>query len=89
MAISFSIFIEYFSGLIDGNEVDNLSQLPLNLESYSRPMLAQTEIVALVNTEQKDRWEQLSYILGQEDLSRLRQHIVELRNAKKDTIYVV
>ncbi len=52
-------------------------------------MLAQTEIVALVNTEQKDRWEQLSYILGQEDLSRLRQHIVELRNAKKDTIYVV
>jgi len=72
---------------IDGNEVDNLNQLPLNLESYSRPMLAQTEIAALVNTEQKDRWEQLSYMLGQEDLSRLRQHIIELRNAKKDSTY--
>ncbi|MCJ7786731.1 ATP-binding protein, partial [Patescibacteria group bacterium] len=72
---------------INGHEVDNLSQLPLNMESYSRPMLAQTEIAALVNTEQKDRWEQLSYILGQEDLSRLRQHLIELRNAKKDNVY--
>jgi len=72
---------------IDGDEVDNLSQLSLNMESYSRPMLAQTEIAALVNTEQKDRWEQLSYILGQEDLSRLRQHLIELRNAKKDSAY--
>jgi len=72
---------------IDGGEVENLSQLPLNMESYSRPMLAQTEIAALVNTEQKDRWEQLSYILGQEDLSRLRQYLIELRNAKKDSVY--
>lgn len=72
---------------INGDKVDNLSQLPLNVESYSRPMLAQTEIAALVNTEQKDRWEQLSYILGQEDLSRLRQHLIELRNVKKDSVY--
>lgn len=72
---------------INGDEVDNLSHLPLNMESYSRPMLAQTEISALVNTEQKDRWEQLSYILGQEDLSRLRQHLIDLRNSKKDNAY--
>jgi len=72
---------------VDDNEVDDLKSLPVNLESYSRPMLAQTEIAALVNTEQKDRWEQLSYILGQEDLTRLRQHLIELRNSKRDKDY--
>jgi DNA repair exonuclease SbcCD ATPase subunit len=57
---------------INDSKVENLSSLSLNLESYSRPMLAQTEIAALVNTEQKDRWEQISYILGLEDLTKLR-----------------
>jgi energy-coupling factor transporter ATP-binding protein EcfA2 len=72
---------------INDVEVENFNTLPLNLESYSRPMLAQTEIAALVNTEQKDRWEQLSYILGLEDLTKLRQHLIELRNTKKDGQY--
>jgi hypothetical protein len=76
-----------FKCFVDKKAVDDFRTLPLNLESYSRPMLAQTEIAALVNTEQKDRWEQLSYILGQEDLSRLRQHLIELRNAKRDKEY--
>lgn len=72
---------------INDEEVKDFNSLSLNLESYSRPMLAQTEIAALVNTEQKDRWEQLSYILGQEDLTRLRQHLIELRKDKKDPKY--
>ncbi|MFA5388231.1 MAG: AAA family ATPase [Candidatus Omnitrophota bacterium] len=76
--------VKYF---INDSEVSDLSSLSLNLESYSRPMLAQTEIAALVNTEQKDRWEQISYILGLEDLTKLRQHLIELRNAKKDFKY--
>jgi DNA repair exonuclease SbcCD ATPase subunit len=76
--------VKYF---INNTEVADFGSLPLNLESYSRPMLAQTEIAALVNTEQKDRWEQLSYILGQEDLTKLREHLIELRNAKKDVKY--
>ena len=72
---------------INDTEVKDFNSIPLNLESYSRPMLAQTEIAVLVNTEQKDRWEQLSYILGQEDLTRLRQHLIELRKNKKDPKY--
>lgn len=50
-------------------------------------MLAQTEIKALVDSEQKDRWEQLSSILGQDDLTRLRENLITLRNAKKDENY--
>ncbi len=73
--------------LIDGVEAENLAGLGLNLESYFRPMLAQTEIKALVDTEQKDRWEQLSSILGQDDLTRLREHLMNLRNSKRDQAY--
>jgi DNA repair exonuclease SbcCD ATPase subunit len=68
---------------IDGKEVQNLESLNLNLENYFRPMLAQTEIKALVDSEQKDRWEQLSSILGQDDLTRLRENLISLRNNKK------
>lgn len=70
--------------LINGEEKDDFSSLPVGLESYSRSILAQTEIAALVNTEQKDRWEQLAYILGQDDLVRLRENFIALRNAKRD-----
>jgi DNA repair exonuclease SbcCD ATPase subunit len=76
--------IKYF---IDGNVVDNFSNLSLNLENYFRPMLAQTEIKALVDTEQKDRWEQLSSILGQDELSKLREFLINLKNSKRDKTY--
>lgn len=68
---------------IDDNEYPNLNSLNLNLESYFRPMLAQTEIKALVDSEQKDRWEQLSSILGQDELTKLRENLISLRNNKK------
>ncbi|MFH2014089.1 MAG: AAA family ATPase [Patescibacteria group bacterium] len=73
--------------LIDGKEVANLETLNLNFENYFRPMLAQTEIKALVDSEQKDRWEQLSSILGQDNLTRLRENLITLRNTKKDENY--
>lgn len=72
---------------IDGNEVENFNSLDLSLENYFRPMLAQTEIKALVDSEQKDRWEQLSSILGQDDLTRLRENLINLRNKKRDENY--
>jgi len=72
---------------INGNEVRNLESLNINLENYFRPMLAQTEIKALVDSEQKDRWEQLSSILGQDELTRLRENLITLRNNKKDENY--
>lgn len=72
---------------IDGKEVPDFKSLKLNLENYFRPMLAQTEIKALVDSEQKDRWEQLSCILGQDDLTTLRENLITLRNNKKSEIY--
>jgi len=68
---------------IDDKESPDLNVLNLNLESYFRPMLAQTEIKALVDSEQKDRWEQLSSILGQDELTNLRENLISLRNNKK------
>ncbi|MFA5143259.1 MAG: AAA family ATPase [Candidatus Omnitrophota bacterium] len=68
---------------IDDKESPDLNAINLNLESYFRPMLAQTEIKALVDSEQKDRWEQLSSILGQDELTNLRENLISLRNNKK------
>ena len=76
-----------FKYIVDGVEVKDFSSLPMSLASFSRPMLAQTEISCLVNTEQKDRWEQLSYILGLEELSNLRNHLIDLNSNKRDTQY--
>jgi recombinational DNA repair ATPase RecF len=70
--------------ILNGAEVANWNSLPLKLESYFRPMLAQTEIKALVDSEEKERWEQLASILGQDDLTRLRSYLQNLRNSKRD-----
>ncbi|MFW6173373.1 MAG: AAA family ATPase, partial [Elusimicrobiota bacterium] len=72
---------------INGKEVENFSFLPIDITGHNRPMLAQVEISALVNTEQKDRWEQLSRILGQEELTALRTDLINLRSVKKDAEY--
>jgi len=62
------------------------SVLP-GFKSHHRPILAQVEISALVNTEQKERWEQLAKILGQEELTTLRKNLIDLRSNKKDQLY--
>jgi len=72
---------------VNGIEVKDFSSLPVDITGHHRPMLAQVEISALVNTEQKDRWEQLSRILGQEELTILRTDLINLRSVKKDDEY--
>ncbi len=72
---------------VDNKPVSSLQGLNLNLQNYFRPMLAQTEIKALVDSEQKDRWVQLSSILGQDDLTKLRESLVSLKNSKRDESY--
>lgn len=72
---------------IDGKDVINFNSLNLNLENYFRPMLAQTEIKALIETGQQDRWEQLSSILGQDDLTKLRENLMTLKTKKRDDSY--
>jgi DNA repair ATPase RecN len=63
---------------IDGSPVTSLAALALGLGQYQRPMLAQTEIRAIVDTEQKDRWEQLSALLGFDGLAILRSDLQRL-----------
>lgn len=75
------------ASFVDGVEVENFEAALPGLKAHHSPVLAQIEISALVNTEQKDRWEQLSRILGQEELTLLRTQIMELRSNKKDEEY--
>ena len=72
---------------VDKKEIQEFTEIFPDFKSQHRPILAQVEISALVNTEQKDRWEQLSKILGQEQLSVLREHLISLRKNKKDAQY--
>jgi len=72
---------------IDGITVPDFGRLGLNLANYFRPMLAQTEIKVLVDSEQKDRWEQLSSILGQDELTILREDLIKLKREKRDLEY--
>ncbi|MCJ7507979.1 MAG: AAA family ATPase [candidate division Zixibacteria bacterium] len=67
---------------LDGTAVSNFESILPGFKSHHRPLLAQVEISALVNTEQKDRWEQLAKILGQEELTILRKHLIDLRSNK-------
>jgi len=73
--------------LFNGKEMKGTDSILTGVKRHHTPILAQVEISALVNTEQKDRWEQLSSILGQEELSILRSSIIELRSSKKDAEY--
>ncbi len=72
---------------IDGTPVSSFETVLPEFKNYHRPILAQVEISALVNTEQKERWEQLAKILGQEELTVLREHLIDLRATKKDPPY--
>ncbi len=72
---------------VNDKEAKSFAGLGLRLENYFRPMLAQTEIKALVDSEPKDRWEQLSCILGQDELSKLRDNLMTLKNNKRDSLY--
>jgi len=72
---------------IDGTKVSSFETVLPEFKNHHRPILAQVEISALVNTEQKERWEQLAKILGQEELTILREHLIDLRANKKDPIY--
>jgi len=51
---------------VDGIEVEDFSCLGISLENHSKPILSQGEIRSFVDTEQKDRWEEVAKILGLE-----------------------
>jgi len=65
---------------IDGMEAEDLSNLGVSLENHSKPILSQGEIRSFVDTEQKDRWNEISKILGLEVFGAFRVDLQNLRN---------
>ncbi len=64
---------------IDGEAATDVRSLKLQTEDAFRPFLGQCEIQALIDSEQQDRWEQLSAILGFADFGRARSRLQRLR----------
>ena len=64
---------------INGKEVSDFSSLGISFDLIHKPILGQTEIKRFVDTEQKDRWEEISKILGLEELADIRMSLLTLR----------
>jgi DNA repair exonuclease SbcCD ATPase subunit len=64
---------------IDGQAAEDITRLGLRIEDAFRPFLGQCEIQALIDSEQQDRWEQLSAILGFGSFGQARQRLQRMR----------
>jgi len=69
-----------FKYYINDEEVKDLSSLNINLEKSAKPILSQGEIKKFVDTEPKDRWEEISKILGIEIFGKFREELMRLSN---------
>lgn len=69
-----------FKYYINDEGVENLSSLNINLEKNAKPILSQGEIKKFVDTEPKDRWEEISKILGIEIFGKFREELMSLSN---------
>jgi hypothetical protein len=65
---------------IDGKRAENVQALGLRTEDMFRPFLGQCEIQAVIDSEQKDRWEQMSSLLGFGEFGAARQRLQRLRS---------
>lgn len=64
---------------INGDEADDIRRVGLPTQDAFRPFLGQCEIQAVIDSEQQDRWEQLSAILGLGRFGALRGRLQRLR----------
>jgi hypothetical protein len=64
---------------IDDSPAVDVRSLGIPTEPALRPFLGQCEIQALIDSEQQDRWEQLSAILGFGDFGHVRGRLQRLR----------
>ncbi len=65
---------------VDTKEVPSFSSIGVSFDEIHKPILGQSEIKRFVDTEQKDRWEEISRILGLEKLTSIREHLLHLKN---------
>jgi energy-coupling factor transporter ATP-binding protein EcfA2 len=63
----------------DGNRVDDLSIVGIPIDWYTKPILSQGEMKGFVDTEQKDRYSEIAYILGLDVLGEFRQSLMDLK----------
>lgn len=64
---------------VDARAAADVTALGLRTEDAFRPFLGQCEIQALIDSEQQDRWEQLSSILGFGELGEARRRLQRMR----------
>src|SRR3989338_4270245 len=64
---------------INDVDVSDFSSLGISFDLIHKPILGQSEIKRFVDTEQKDRWEEISKILGLEELADIRVSLLTLR----------
>lgn len=64
---------------VDGRAAGDVRQLGIQTGDAFRPFLGQCEIQALIDSEQQDRWQQLSAILGFGEFSELRLRLQRMR----------
>jgi hypothetical protein len=64
---------------VDGAAATDITALGLRTEDAFRPFLGQCEIQALIDSEQQDRWEQLSSILGFGQFGEVRRRLQRMR----------
>lgn len=64
---------------INSDQSDDIRRLGLPTEDAFHPFLGQCEIQAVIDSEQQDRWEQLSAILGLGRFGTLRARLQRLR----------
>jgi len=74
------IGITGFKYYINDKEIEDISSLNINLEKSAKPILSQGEIKSFVDTEPKDKWVEISKILGIEIFGRFRGDLQELSN---------
>lgn len=64
---------------VDGKEVADISALGVLTGLSFRPCLGQSEIKAFIDTEPKDRWKQISAILGLGGFEAVRDSLMQLK----------
>jgi len=65
--------------LVNGSAVKDLSTAGISTEWNARPILSQGEMKAFVDTEQRERYSEVAYILGLDILGEFRRSLMDLR----------
>ena len=64
---------------VDGKQIADISELDIATGLAFRPCLGQSEIKAFIDTEPKERWKQISAILGLGGFESTRERLMKLK----------